>query len=107
MNPMPPPDMPPSIQKPQNFSPNCLTSLVDQRFGVEIRTPGDDRLAAGRRSSASSLRRSPARRRAQRGGHFVEHAHRLLPAAPFRSPRSRYFSVTISRIGPTFWAMPP
>ena len=32
---------------------------------------------------------------------------RLLPGAPLASPRSRYFSVTISRIGPTFWAMPP
>ena len=32
-----------------------------------------------------------------------------LPAAPSIPPptRSRYFSVTISRIGPTFWAMPP
>ena len=28
-------------------------------------------------------------------------------AAHSASERSRYFSVTISRIGPTFWAMPP
>ena len=33
--------------------------------------------------------------------------NRLLPAFHSASERSRYFSVTISRIGPTFCAMPP
>ena len=48
---------------------------------------------------------SPA---AQRAENFVENRqHALAAPAIRRSERSRYFSVTISRMGPTFCAMPP
>ena len=39
MKPMPPPDMPPSIQKPQKSSPNSVAHACDQRFGEEVATP--------------------------------------------------------------------
>ncbi len=44
MKPMPPPDMPPSIQKPQKSSPKASAGPLDERLGVEVAGPGDDRL---------------------------------------------------------------
>ena len=54
--------------------------------------------------AAPSSRTSPRRKAAS-----IDRmtAHRLLPGRPFGLRASRYFSVTISKIGPTFWAMPP
>ena len=106
---MPPPDMPPSIQKPQKSSPNSARALLDQRLGVEVAGPRDDRLdrpvEVALRGTRRCARMSPARSCVE---HFVEDA-RSPPAGPAHSAseRSRYFSVTISRIGPTSCAMPP
>ena len=44
MNPMPPPDIPPSIQNPQNASPKAARISLNQSFGVEIARPGNDGL---------------------------------------------------------------
>ena len=42
--PMPPPDIPPSIQKPQKSSPISRAHAADQRVGVEISGPGNNGL---------------------------------------------------------------
>ena len=81
--------------------------LADDRLGELVGHPGDDPLertvpVAGRPPAqapdvrlARRRRRSPRRSRALPGG-------RATPR-----PRSRYLAVTMLRIGPTFWAMPP
>ena len=77
---MPPPDMPPSIQKPQKSSPISSRAGVDQRFGVQIAGPGNDGLhgaveiALGQRAEAANI---PV---AQLSQHLVENADGLLAA---------------------------
>ena len=106
---MPPPDMPPSIQKPQKSSP---ISARTRRISVSVyRLPahgmmvwmGPSKLRCGAGADGRGCR--PARKLLQ---HLVENADGLA-AAPRHSvsERSRYFSVTISRMGPTSCAMPP
>ena len=73
MKPMPPPDMPPSIQKPQKSAPNCRPHLIDQRLGVEVARPGDDGLdrpeevARGRGADGRDVAASQERRGFRRG----------------------------------------
>ena len=50
-NPMPPPDIPPSIQKPQKSLPNSSFHLRNDGFGIEVRGPGDDGLNRTRGNS--------------------------------------------------------
>src|SRR5262249_43614118 len=54
--------------------------------------------------AAPMARTSPARSAARISSRMRRACWRPCHSA---SDRSRYFSVTISRIGPTFWAMPP
>ena len=56
--------MPPSIQKPQKSSPNLGAHLADQRFGVEVAGPRDDRLDRAVEVARRWLRRWRGRRRA-------------------------------------------
>ena len=60
---MPPPDMPPSIQKPQKSSPNVRARLLDERLGEVIGRPGNDRLDRPVEVPRRSRRRARARRR--------------------------------------------
>ena len=41
---MPPPLMPPSIQKPQKLSPNSCAGTIDEGVGVKVGGPGNDGL---------------------------------------------------------------
>ena len=109
MKPMPPPDMPPSIQKPQKSSPNCLARAGDEQLGVEIARPRNDGLERAEEISAGRARRC-ARMSPRAQLRRESHRECRWPAAGAvhsASQRRRYFSVTISRIGPTFCAMPP
>ena len=44
MKPMPPPDIPPSIQKPQKSCAHFRAHAANQGVGVEIAGPGNDGL---------------------------------------------------------------
>jgi hypothetical protein len=98
MKPMPPPDMPPSIQKPQKRSPNSRAPArsASRCRGCWPRDDGLDRAVEVARGGAPMPRRRP---RAARHD-LVEDAHASCRPCHSASERSRYFSVTISRIGP-------
>ena len=107
MKPMPPPDMPPSIQKPQKSAPNSartdamsdsVKALLAHGMMVWI---GSRKLRVVR---SPTPRTSPAR-----SADTISSSNPMACCRPAHSAaqRSRYFSVTISRIGPTFCAMPP
>ncbi len=57
MKPMPPPDMPPSIQKPQKSAPNSVADARDQRLGVEVAGPGNDGLDRAEEIALGGMRR--------------------------------------------------
>ena len=107
MNPMPPPDMPPSIQKPQKSFPNasvarainCSVKWVDAHGMMAWIGPRKLRVVA-----APNARMSPALSAPMTSSSTDRASCRPTHSA---ADRSRYFSVTISRMGPTFWAMPP
>ena len=105
---MPPPDMPPSIQKPQKSSP---ISARTRRISVSVyRLPahgmmvwmGPSKLRCGVGADGADVA-------AAADAPAVSSRMRMASRAPAHSAseRSRYFSVTISRMGPTSWAMPP
>ena len=105
---MPPPDMPPSIQKPQKSLAEFGARAADQRVGIEVAGPGNDGLDGAVEIAAACRRR---RRRCRPARRWPTTSSRM-PMACRRpchsvSERSRYFSVTISRMGPTSCAMPP
>ena len=107
-NAMPPPDIPPSIRKPQKSSPSAAfaSRMIDSVKA--LLTQGMIRL-----SGPSQFRVvSPPSARTSADSHGRDDLLEDL-AAPRAGPairrgsRSRYFSVTMFRIGPTFWAIPP
>ena len=107
MKPMPPPDIPPSIQKPQKASANSARTRP-MRVSVKqllaqgiIRWMGPKKL---RVVSSPICCTCPACSDAMMSSRICLISRRDSHSA---AQRSRYFSVTISRIGPTFWAMPP
>ena len=105
---IPPPDIPPSIRKPQKSSPSAafasrmidsVNALLTQGM-IPLSGPSQFRVvsAPSARTSAGSTAATISSKISQR----------LLPGLPLaRGSRSRYFSVTMFRIGPTFWAIPP
>ena len=83
MKPMPPPDMPPSIQKPQNWAPNAAAHPADQLLGVEVAGPGNDGLDRAEEVARGGLADALDIAGAQRRHHLVQHGAGLLPAIPF------------------------
>ena len=107
MKPIPPPAIPPNIQKPQNSSPNSARVRAMTRsvyaFVAQgmIVCNGPKKL---RSVAAPNARISPARKADKMASSTPIAACRAFHS---RSLRSRYFSVTISSTGPTSCAMPP
>ena len=83
MKPMPPPDIPPSIQKPQKSSPKAASHLRDQRLGVVVGGPRDDRLDRPAEIAGGRLAERPDVALPERLDHLVEHPQRILPPVPF------------------------
>ena len=107
MKPIPPPDIPPSIQKPQKSSPKAarvrsITSSVYRLLthGMMV-CSGPKKLAV---SAWPKPRMSPAARRPRISSSVAMARPRATHSSALRS---RYFSVAISRMGPTFCAIPP
>ena len=96
------------MRKPQKSSPSACAGSRDDRLGEGVGDPGNDLLEravpvlGGAAAQAADVR--PRRRRRARDRRSAAPA-----GAPRHSPwpRSRYLVVTMLRIGPTFWAMPP
>ena len=93
MKPMPPPDMPPSIQKPRK----CLAELalhpLDEGFGEEIGGPGNDGLNRAGEIPGGGARPTPRRPRGASAARISSRmASMLRRAFHSASERSRYFS---------------
>ena len=104
---MPPPDMPPSMRNPQKSRPSLsalrpmivsVNSLVIQGM---MALSGPFQFSVVRAAKAFT---SPRLSAASMPSKMTPIA---LRASHSTCARSRYFSVTISRMGPTFCAMPP
>jgi len=107
MKPMPPPDMPPSIQKPQNCGPNAARTRSMSRSVYRLLAHGMMVWIGPKKLrvvTAPMRWMSPACNAATTSSRT---SHASCRPSHSASERSRYFSVTISRMGPTFCAMPP
>jgi len=107
MKPMPPPDIPPSIQKPQKSAPNSDSHRAMSCSVKWFEAQGMMAWMGWRKFrvvAAPRARMSPFFSAEMTSSRSPRASCRAIHSA---GERSRYFSVTISRIGPTFWAMPP
>mmetsp|Transcript_19800 Transcript_19800/g.30898 ORF Transcript_19800/g.30898 Transcript_19800/m.30898 type:complete len:243 (-) Transcript_19800:816-1544(-) len=107
MKPIPPPEAPPCMQKPQKFSPNLDATLsINVSVYLFVADGMTERIGPKKFSvvhlpiSFTSLRRNASIISSRIS------IDRCL-ACHSASSRSRYFSVTISRTGPTFILWPP
>ena len=84
MNPMPLPDMPPSIQNPQKSCPNSASQLLDQPLGERIGRPRNDGLDRLTEVSGRGRAHRPNVAAPQGRNHLVEHGQGVLTSPPFR-----------------------